>query len=325
MTDVRLAESNDYYESLLKEIPAAKKRIVIAAMIVLWGERTAPIFVMLHDAIKRGVKVTVLLDNFTRLSYLYGLEPRSTRGQRIRQTFATLEDLGKQGAKIYCFGKLGFPPYKGRCHLKVTVIDNISYSFGGINLFDQMFDLTDYMLKSTNSDIADCLEDLIHRVGKSRPPLLDGEVEIGKDLAIMFDGGRPKQSLIYERACELAAQATKVTYASQWTPSGPLGDLLSETNTTFYFNRPEQMLMVDSWGQAFDQQRQRIPNSYEGTDYIHSKFILFELPGGRKALISGSHNFSYRGVAYGTQEIAVYSTNEQLWKTLNQYCKTYIA
>src|SRR5574339_678710 len=143
MSDFTLVKAGDYYDSLLAELPKAKKRIVIAAMILVWGERTAPIFAMLHDALKHGVKVTILLDNFTRLSYLYGLEPRSTRGKRIRQTFATLEDLGRQGAKVYCYGKLGFPPYKGRCHVKATVIDDTSFSFGGVNFSDQTFENTD--------------------------------------------------------------------------------------------------------------------------------------------------------------------------------------
>jgi cardiolipin synthase len=325
MSDLALVETGGYYNALLSDLPKARKRIVIAAMIVLWGERTAPIFAMLHDALKRGVKVTILLDNYTRLSYLYGLEPRSTRGKRIRQTFATLEDLGRQGAKVHCYGKLGFPPYKGRCHVKITIVDNISYSFGGINFFDQTFDLTDYMLRSKNSKIADCLEQLVKRIGKTRPPLLDGEVQIDKGTSVLFDGGRPKQSLIYERACELSAQATRVLYVSQMTPSGPLVALLNETDTTLYFNRPEQMLMIDSWGQAFDQQKHRTVNSYKGQDFIHAKFILFELPGGRKALLSGSNNFSYRGVAFGTQEIGVYSTDIKLWNALHTFYRTHIA
>ena len=77
MIDFELLEGGDYYKSLLEAIPKARKRIVIAEMVVLWGERTAPIFIMLQDALKRGVKVTILLDNYTRLPALYGLSPRS--------------------------------------------------------------------------------------------------------------------------------------------------------------------------------------------------------------------------------------------------------
>jgi len=322
---LQLLEAEDYYKTLLKEVPKAKQRIVIAAMIVLWGERTAPLFIMLQDALKRGVKVTILLDNYTRLTYLYGLRPRSTGGQRLRQTFRTLEDLGKEGAKIYCYGKIGIIPFKGRCHLKAVVIDDTSYSFGGVNFMDQSFGFTDYMLASNNPKMADCLEQLVEKVGRSHPPLLDGEVPVGKGTKVLFDGGLAKRSLIYEKVCGLSAQAKKVHYVSLMTPSGPLARLLSETDTTFYYNRPEQMASPpETWGQAFDEQRYRIKNSYTGGNVLHAKFILFELPSGKKALLSGSHNFSYRGVSFGTQEVEVYSEDERLWEQLFRFMKQHV-
>ena len=319
MVDFELLGAEDYYKALLTEVPNAKKRIVIAAMVVLWGERSAPIFIMLKDAIKRGVKVTILLDNYTRLPALYGLSPKSSRRERIKQTMHALEELSKLGAHVYCFGKIGFPPYKGRCHVKVTIIDDTSYSFGGVNFYDQAFAFTDYMFKSEQPKVADCLEQLVERIGRTHPPLLDGEVPILKGTTILFDGGRPKRSLIYERACELAARAKRVHYLSQMTPSGQLAQLLHETNSVVYTNRPEQMLPIDSLGQAFDLQRYRIENQYKGQDFLHAKFILFELPGDKKALLSGSHNYSYRGVGFGTQEIALYSTNAELWEQLHAF------
>jgi len=320
-----LLEAEDYYKTLLKEIPRAKKRVVLAAMIVLWGERTAPLFAMLEDAVKRGVKVTILLDNYTRLPYLYGIKPHSARKERVKKTLRALEDLARAGVKVYTFGKLGFPPYKGRCHVKVTVIDNQSFSFGGINLIDHMFGLTDFMLHSTNSATADCLAELVERIGSSHPPLHDGEVELAANTHVLFDGGRPGHSLIYERACELAAQATHIYYVSLMTPSGQLARLLHETDSKIYSNRAEQMLPIDGLGQAYDLQKYQIDNLYTGKPFLHAKYILFELPGARKALLSGSHNFSYRGVSFGTQEVALYSTDTKLWRTLHTHLEKYVA
>lgn len=319
MDDVQVLNSEQYYEALLKAVPKAKERIVIAAMVVLWGQRTAPIFIMLQDALKRGVKVTILLDNYTRLPYLYGLSPKSTRSERVTQTFRALEDLSREGAKIYCFGKVVFPPYKGRCHVKATVVDNQSFSFGGVNFVDQQFDMTDYMVASNKPAVADCLEELIHRIGTSHPPLGDGEVPMGKNASVLFDGGRPKHSLIYERACELASRAQRVHFVSQMSPSGQLATLLAETESDIYTNRAEQLASMASLGQAFDLQRYRITNLYSGAKVIHAKYMLVEFAGGKKALLSGSHNFSYRGVSFGTQEIALYSTDEKLWQQLYDF------
>lgn len=319
MNEWKLLGAEDYYQTLLKEVPKAKKRVVIAAMAMLWGERTAPIFVMLQDALDRGVKVTILLDNFTRLTNLLGLRPSSSGKERLRQTFRTLEGLSGQGAKVHLFGKIGLIPHKGRCHVKVAVIDDTSYSFGGVNFIDEALANTDYMLMSKNPEVADCLEQLVGKICKTRPPLADGEVKMGKDTSILFDGGQPGRSLIYERACELTSQAKRVYFASQMVPSGELARLLHETDSIVYSNRPEQLPSLGGLAQAFDQQKYRVDNSYTGPGFIHAKFMLFEMPNGRKVALSGSHNFSYRGVSFGTQEISLYSKDPGLWDQLFGY------
>lgn len=322
---MRVLDAEQYYQTLVKEIPKAKKRIVLAAMVVVWGERTAPIFVMLRDAVARGVKVTILLDNYTRLAFLYNLRPKSSRTERVKRTFETLEELSKLGAKVHCFGKVGLVPYKGRCHAKLVVIDNTSLSFGGVNFLDQNFANTDLMLAGTSPKLADHLVELVTQIGSRTPPLLDREFKVNAKNTVLFDGGRSEQSLIYERACELTAQADKVVYVSLMTPSGPLAKLLKETKSEVYYNRPEQLINPDAWGQAFDEQRFRVLNRYKRPGYLHAKFMLFELPAGRKAILSGSHNFSYRGVAYGTQELALHSTDPLLWKRLYTYLEKNIS
>lgn len=321
MPNLSVLEAQDYYQALLDEIPKAKKRIVLAAMVILWGPRTAPIFIMLKDAISRGVKVTILLDTYTRLPYLYGATPRSSRQHRVRQTLRTLEDLAREGAMVHAFGKIGFPPYKGRCHIKVTIIDDDVYSFGGVNLLDHNLDTTDFMLHGKKDELADCLNQLVERIMGSRPPLPNGAVPLSEQSTVLFDGGQPKQSLIYDKACELTAHAKRVFFFSMMAPSGELAHLLNEIDSTLYFNRPEQMLPIDSLGQAYDQQKYRLTNAYKGREFIHGKFMLFELLGGQRAVLSGSHNFSYRGVGFGTQEVALHSTDPSLWDKLHAYLK----
>lgn len=313
-----------YYQALLDLVPRAKKRIVLAAMLVVWGERTAPLFAMLGEALARGVQVTILLDTFTKLTYLNGLEPVSTRSKRIKQTFASLKELAQKGAKVYTVGKINFPPHKERCHVKISVVDNRSFSFGGVNFYDQGFKLHDYMLESSSPEMADCLAQLVTKIGIKGRPLNDGVVQLTPTTHILFDGGRKKHSIIYERAVELAAQATRALYVSQMAPSGQLAARLNKINTTFYFNRPEQMNVPEAWAQAFDQQRYRTTNSHEGKNLIHAKYILFELVDGSKKLLSGSHNFSYRGVSYGTQEIALETSDEVLWNQLQAFTKAHI-
>lgn len=325
MQNIHVLPADAYYRTLLEVVPKAKKRIIIASMLFVWGERTAPIFVMLASALARGVKVTILLDRYTKLTYLNGLKPVATRSKRLKQTFASLDDLVKKGANVYAVGKTAFPPQKGRCHVKITVVDDRTFSFGGVNFYDQGFKLHDYMLDSTGAEMADCLEQLVDKIGASKSALHDGEVALSPDTSILFDGGRRKQSIIYQRAVELAAAAERAYYVSHMAPSGLLARRLNGIAATFYFNRPEQMIVPESWAQAFDQQRYRTTNSYRGKNPIHAKYILFVLKDGRKALISGSHNFSFRGVNYGTQEVALQTTNETLWDELHGFMRAHIA
>ncbi|HSX29230.1 MAG TPA: phospholipase D-like domain-containing protein [Candidatus Saccharimonadales bacterium] len=321
---LHLLDADDYHTALLKAIKSAKHRVVVAAMILVWGERTAPIFEALQGAVKRGVAVTILLDNYTRLSAAYHLRPRTTRSERVRRTFETIEQLSSLGATVYCYGKIGLLPHKGRCHVKISIVDDTYYSFGGINIVDQSFSAHDFMFRGENPKIANTLEAIVTDIGTKSPPLPDNEIQLTDQHALLFDGGRPGHSLIYERACELAAQATRLYCVTQFTPSGPLAKLMHETEAVSYFNRPEQLVAPDAWGQAFDQQRYRLPNAYTGTTYIHAKFIIAKLRSGQYASLTGSHNFSYRGVAFGTQEIALYSTDKAVWERLHSYMQALI-
>ncbi len=316
--DFSLLDTEKYHSRLLATLPKAKKRIVLAAMGVLCGNKTDAIFHEIEKAQRRGVQVHILLDAYTGFA---ARKPGQPRGMWIRykKTKPLLEELQKAGAHVSMVGKIGFNPFKGRCHVKITVVDDHCFSFGGINFTDESFDNQDYMLYTQNTDLADCLEQLVARIGGPRRPLPNAELLLADNQSILFDGGEPGHSIIYDRALALTVQAKKVWYVSQMAPNNLLARALQRTDTSFFFNQPAYMEVPANWGQAFDQQRFRLVNSYTGTGYIHAKYMLFDLTDGTKALLSGSNNFNYRGVAYGTQEIALYSTDVKLWQRLFDY------
>jgi hypothetical protein len=81
------------------------------------------------------------------------------------------------------------------------------------------------------------------------------------------------------------------------------------------------MNYLQSVAHAYDEQKYRIRNRYKGEKMIHAKAMLLEMPSGRKVVLSGSHNFNYRGVSFGTQEICLYSTNKKLWDDLQAFIR----
>ncbi len=319
--NMQLVTTAEYYPELLRAVAQARQRIVLAAMVVLADERTTPILQAIVAASKRGVKVCILHDVYSQTWFSTSHVSRRERPQLVASTRAMLAQLARAGAEIIEYGTIGRNPFKGRCHIKITVVDDVAYTFGGVNFAAPHFDHTDYMFRIAQKTLADKLEAIVHNTVKTRENI---EWPIDTANTLLFDGGQPKQSVIYDRACELAASAKHIYYISQMAPSGRLARLLQQTESDCYFNRPSVGSPVLTASLLIDQMRGTVKNLYKHQRYIHAKFILFELKDGSKALVSGSNNFSWRGVAYGTQEIALMSTDDGLWQQLHVFMERYL-
>ncbi|HEX9153652.1 MAG TPA: phospholipase D-like domain-containing protein [Candidatus Saccharimonadales bacterium] len=317
--DMRLVSATEYYAALLQRIPTAKNRIVIHAMTILWSETTEKIFTELLAALERGVEVRIVGDIYSKF---YANTPKLIRARdhhKWAYTRALNTRLEAEGAHVKYIGKLGINPFKGRTHSKITLIDNVAYTFGGVNFTNGSFHNHDYMLQITNSEICDELYRLIMAIEQAKQPMADIIKAISPTATMLFDGGSPGTSAIYDKACEVVAQARKVYYVSQMCPSGKLAKLITATENECYFIRYSQADPLANLALVVDQKRYGITNSYTGKQYIHAKFILCEGKDGSRHIISGSNNFSWRGIAYGTKEIAVHSTDPNLWATFYNY------
>jgi len=317
---MRLLASQDYYQELLTVIPKAQRRLVLAAMIMAEGEATHRLLEAADEAAQRGVAVHIMLDVYTR-----HILARTPKMARWRTTKAMLARLASHGARVTYYGRIGFNPVAGRCHIKATVVDDVGYSFGGVNVSDISFENTDFMMAFEDATVADRLVRLVETVADDAPQI-DLDERLDERNSLLYDAGRPRSSIIYERACELTAQAQAVYYVSQWVPSGRLAAHLSRIKDShYYFNRPQNMLPPGSMMSVFDSARFKGRNRYHRSNYIHAKFMLFELPNGAKHIIAGSNNFSWFTVAFGTKEIALHSTDDVLWESLRRFIDDRIA
>lgn len=318
---IELVDARQYPIHLAKECHSAKKRIVIAAMFVFLDDSTTPLFEALHAALARGVSVEIIYDAYTK----YILAPASAhRGnllrarQQIKDTSAEMERLRSHGAHVTMLGSSRKNPYKDVFHQKFTIIDAIVYFAGGCNFSGDSFQNIDYMLKTHNAELA---EQLIQQIPRKHH---NSSWRIDTRTTLLLDGGAPGTSLIYQKAEALATDAETIMFVSQLCPSGELTTILRGKNALCYFNRPTRMSGPAVASQIVDQARYRIRNSYHHNRFIHAKYMLFTMPDGSKKLLSGSHNFSLRGVTYGTRELAIESTNKALWYQLEKFTKTYI-
>lgn len=315
--------AHEYYDEFLRLVPTAKKRIVLSAMVVRSGPKTSKILRAIEAAARRNVKVHILVDVFYqhRLGRPDYLTPAAYRHE-CAETRELLTRIHSLGGTVSWVGRISLNPYAGRYHAKVSIVDDTVFSFGGVNFCDDAFGNTDYMLHTTQASLADTLERMVLDNANGLPKA-DQEIVLDTQSTLLFDAGIKGESIIYKRACELARAAKKVLYVSQMCPTGELASYMKQTNNTCYFNRPSHTgFRPDTVAQIWDNWRSGLQNHYEGDAYVHAKFILFDMKDGTKALLSGSHNFSYRGVAFGTKEIALESTDEQLWRKLHDIVYT---
>jgi len=305
-----LLPAQEYYEELLHRIPEAKNRIVIHSMIVNWQPMTERLVPTLINALNSGVTVDIVGDAFT----WFGIKNRA----KWPHTSSINRKLMGYGADVTYVGKLWVNPFAGRCHSKITLVDDDVYSFGGVNFSDTQFGMHDFMLHCHDSKIADQLFGIVKEIALEKP-MLNIQKPLDSQTELLFDSGKKRDSIIYKTACQMVAQAKKVYLVSQYPPSGELATLLRRTNSQCYFDRPEQAAFPDNASIVFDTIKGRLHNLYRGETYIHAKFILCENADGSKHLVTSSNNFSWRGVAFGTKEIAIYSSDEKLWQALYDF------
>ena len=329
----QLLPAAQYYRALAKLIPKARQRIVIHAMVVAWTPGMEQLVPPIEAALRRGVRVDIVGDTYTRLFLPlwahFGKHTRTTVAS-WKHTDTIQQHLIRLGATVNYIGALRpTNPFAGRCHSKITIVDDTVFSFGGVNFGDQ--DLrnaqtnSDYMLTTKSAMLADYLHNLVVNISKDQHVMPNLQHSLTPYTSLLFDGGAPKDSIIYDTACHLAARAQTIYYASQYPPSGRLGYLVAQKHNECYFNRAGMGSFPHNIPFILDTLRYKITNHYHRPAYLHAKCMLTIESDGTKHLITGSNNFSWSGVAFGTKEIALTSTDEQLWQTIFDYIQNDIA
>jgi cardiolipin synthase len=317
----------DYVKRLTEDVRKAKQRITIFSHIIAYDDSTDELVAALCEAAKRGVSVEVAGDVFT-YGILGGwrvvpLKPN----ERIRALRTMIKKFKKSGVQYRWIGQVGPFLFAGRTHVKWAVVDDIVYSFGGVNLYAKGLRETDYMLLEKNAKLGDHLvkeqrrianADRISKFYRSH----QFESENGN---VLIDGGRPRDSIIYRRACVLAKKATDIVYVSQYCPTGPLGKIMNEQGAKLYFSHWRQAMSFNNRllirGSMFLTGYETL---YKRPKFIHAKFILFTMPDGSKVALSGSHNFVRAGVLLGTREIDLETSDPLIVSALEDFLQKHI-
>jgi len=326
--NMKLVLPTDYVEQATELVKKAKKRVFLISMVIADHPATHPLIEELMNAAKRGVSVTVTADIFTYGEVSGGFLPLRFYSPGVKDVNIMVKQMRSAGIKFLWLGRARATLLTGRTHTKWCVIDDTSFTFGGVNMYQGgVAENTDYMFRLKDNRLADRLAHEQKRIAKAErtstnyPSVvyeLDGS-------SVLFDGGIIAHSVIYRRAVELASEATDILFVSQYCPTGKLARIFKKKNVQLYFNRPENANLLNGTMIRLSMLQSGLKTLYEKETYLHAKFILFTMADGSKVAITGSHNFAYTGVLFGTREIALETTDSKIIRQLETFYKEKIA
>ena len=322
---VQLLESRTYVSDLIAKISQATRRVSIMSLIIADDETTHDLIVALKAAASRGVAVDIAADSFTFSEFGGALNPFKRQAARSRMARRTGSELSAAGASFtWLDDRLKLNPFAGVTHSKWSVVDDTCYVFGGVNLYVDGIRSTDYMLRLTDVQLADDITLQQQAIAASPTPLYEGYKATSHIGTWYVDSGKRDDSIIYDRAVELAKQAKKILYVSQYCPTGPLAALLKD-KATCYFNQSRNASFLTKLMLIVDRLKTGIASHYQHDTYLHAKFIIYVLPDGSKVALTGSHNFSHKGVVFGTREVALETEDQEIISQLEAFFDSSIA
>lgn len=322
MTKIVLLPAKDYVKDLAREIKNAQVRVYLMSLAISDDPLTRDVFEAAKKATKRGVDTNIAADAFTFSEFGGYFNPLKRYTAHSRAAKKLAQRFREAGAH-FCWlgGGFKFNPFAGVTHIKWSVIDDTVYCFGGVNLYQEAIGHTDYMFKIHDPRLANEILQEQQEIVTADMSLhnYDGLHRPFEYGVVYIDSGNRGSSSIYNRACELAARATSIIFVSQYCPSGRLAKILKGKQAKIYFNQPEHTRFYTKLLIKYSSFRSGLQSIYQRKNYLHAKFILFEMGDGKKIVLTGSHNYSYLGVRFGTREVALETTDTQVYQQLEDF------
>lgn len=324
---LKLLDAEQYIVRATEDVRRATKRICLISIVMCYDDATAAFFDEVIKAAERGVEISVASDMFAYSELGGHFRLRSQFSSSIRPITELKRRLKKVGVKMNWLGSQAASIISGRTHTKWSVVDDVVYAFGGVNLYHSGIHSTDYMFRMEDAGLADKLwAEQKHIVASNHDNHPYRSHMFGDDTnQVLIDGGFIGDSIVYRHACKLAREAVAITYVSQYCPTGKLGRLLEKKPSTLYFNPWNHANSLNAAAIRVGTFLSGLKTSYKRPDYIHCKCMIFTLADGSKRAITGSHNFSSGGVWLGTREVALETGDPHIIKQLESFIEKHIA
>jgi len=324
---LQLLDARTYLKDLTHNVAGAKTRINLTSLVLADDAHTHELIEALVHAARRGVRVTIAADVFTFSEFGGYFSPLQRLPARSRAALHMAKRLQAAGAAFVWLGsKYKLNPFGGVTHLKWAVVDDITYCFGGVNLYQEGIESVDYMFKSTHPALAEQIshQHLAIVEGNASHQFYPGCLSETAYGTIYIDSGKRSDSIIYNRLLELAEEAEHILVVTQYCPSGPLAHHL-RGKSNIYYNQPGRTSYPAKLLIKYGEFRTGLRSLYTRPTYLHAKFMVFTMPDSKKIALTGSHNFSLSGVMFGTREVALETSDPNVIQQLEQFHQEYVA
>lgn len=317
----------DYVRQATALIRQAQRHVSLISMVVADHEATRELIDALQEAAQRGVTVTVAADIFTYGEVNGSFLPLRYYSPKSKEATVMGRKLKKAGVHFEWLGHGRVTLVNGRTHSKWCVVDDTVFTFGGVNMYQEGIEHTDYMFRLEDAALAERLikeQKHIQAAERTATNFSSSSFELDEQSRALFDGGIIGHSIIYRRVCALTKKADHVLFVSQYCPTSKLARYLKKIPHTLYFNQPEQASLLNRILLRTSMFVTRFSSSYRRDNYLHAKFMVFTMKDGSKIAITGSHNFAYTGVLFGTREVALETKDPAVISQLESFAQTHV-
>ncbi|MBI2798451.1 phosphatidylserine/phosphatidylglycerophosphate/cardiolipin synthase family protein [Candidatus Saccharibacteria bacterium] len=310
-------------------------------------QATIPIFNALKAAKVNGAKTRFVYDRVAREHVRSGNDQawskygktvykgnKSELQQAINSREQQIAELEELGITHSSFRDRGENERGSHNHIKLAIVDDVAW-FGTMNLRQVDFEMSNFMIKVTNPKLVEVLKEIFLKTEPSSA--IADEVFVGeehglyKDTQLLVDGGEKGESVIYDKALEMAKSLgpeDEFIMINQWPPAktmfGEIADVLQEKieagSTGLFLLSPKEYYhpLSKKLGTAFqvwlNQESKKSPN-FNFKNLVrptHAKAFVIKRADGDIEVLFGSHNFAERTVNNGTKELAMWSKDPEI-------------
>lgn len=330
----------DFLQDFTDRAAQSQERVWIQSMYFEADKVFGSVAPALINASGRSVDTLLHVDYFThmlsggKINFIPSPNPVEVfnKRRRKREKAVAIDDLTKAGVSVditntpRSVGK--FMPQAGRNHIKLAFVDDVAW-IGGLNLSENDFRREDFMIRITDQRIVTPLAEQFQSINDERPTE-DYERRCTEDTVLLVDAGIRGSSIILDRAIATTREAQhSLAVVNQITPDGYMREALTEASeekdVEVVISAHDQI--TERAAKLFDlanrrewkRKRTNVPILYF-PNWVHVKMLLKdrEFPDLAEVIV-GSNNFLRGGVRWGTEEIALQSTNPILLANLTRY------